>query len=171
MKGRKCRPLLYFILCSPYYVQTMGLNSAYNHLHRTLCGILENGTDAPACGAQIRDTEGQRMDMCTRRGAGEKGEDRVNWGIRTDIYTLLACETDRQWQAAIYHREFCSVRCRDLEGRDGGEGGRRDVCIHVADSLNCIAETSTTWQNTYMPIKKKNALRDSGNTVEEGRKE
>lgn len=95
------------------------------------------------------------MDMRTRQGGGEKGEGGLNWDIRIDIYTLLVCKTDRQWQAAIYHREFRSVRCRDLEGRDGCEGGRRDVCIHVADSFNCIAQTNTTWQNNYMPIKKR----------------
>ena len=67
--------------------------------------------------------------------------------------------------------------CRDLEGWDGGEGGReaqegRDVCIHIADSFNCTAESNTTLQSNYMPIKKKkNALRDSGNIVEKGQKE
>lgn len=50
--------------------------------------------------------------------------------------------------------------CRDLEGWDGGEGGReaqegRDVCIHIADSFNCTAESNTTLQSNYMPIKKK----------------
>ena len=66
--------------------------------------------------------------------------------------------------------------CRDLERRDGGEGGRkaqegRDACIHIADSFNCTAETNATLQSNYMPIKKKNALRDSGNIVEKGQKE
>ena len=41
-----------------------------------------------------------------------------------------------------------SVLCDDLEGWDGGWGGRealegRDRCIHIADSLCCTAETST----------------------------
>ena len=40
--------------------------------------------------------------------------------------------------------------CADLEGgNEGGMGGREpqdggDICIHVADSLCCIAETNTT---------------------------
>ena len=38
--------------------------------------------------------------------------------------------------------------CDDLEGWDG-EGGREaqeggDICIHIADSLCCTAETNTT---------------------------
>ena len=39
--------------------------------------------------------------------------------------------------------------CGDLGGWDGGEGGRRkvqeerDVCILIADSLCCSAETNT----------------------------
>ena len=36
----------------------------------------------------------------------------------------------------------------DLEGWDGGEGReaqeREDICIHMADSHCCIAETNTT---------------------------
>ena len=36
-----------------------------------------------------------------------------------------------------------SVTCDDLEGRDAGEE-EGDVCIHVADSLCCTAETSIT---------------------------
>ena len=36
--------------------------------------------------------------------------------------------------------------CDDLDGWDGGrevqEGG--DICIHIADSLHCTAETNTT---------------------------
>ena len=38
--------------------------------------------------------------------------------------------------------------CDDLKGWDGGEGGMEvqeggDICIHVADSLHCTAETNT----------------------------
>ena len=37
--------------------------------------------------------------------------------------------------------------CDDLDGWDGGgreaqEGG--DICIHIADSLHCVAEINTT---------------------------
>ena len=39
--------------------------------------------------------------------------------------------------------------CGDLDGWDGVEGGREvqeggDICIHIADSLHCTAETNTT---------------------------
>ena len=33
------------------------------------------------------------------------------------------------------------------------EGG--DICIHIADSFCCSAETNTTLQSNYIPIKKK----------------
>ena len=38
--------------------------------------------------------------------------------------------------------------CDDLDGWDKGRGGREvqeggDICIHVADSLHCTAETNT----------------------------
>ena len=38
-------------------------------------------------------------------------------------------------------------------GRDVQEGG--DVCIHIADTLCCTAETNTTLQSNYPPVKKK----------------
>ena len=40
--------------------------------------------------------------------------------------------------------------CGELGGWDGGEGGRRtvqeggDICVLIADSLCCSAETNTT---------------------------
>ena len=44
-------------------------------------------------------------------------------------------------------RELNSVLCGDLDGWDGvgGEGGPRGrgLCIHIADSLRCTAETNT----------------------------
>ena len=43
--------------------------------------------------------------------------------------------------------------CDDLEEWDAGrviQGG--DLCIHVADSLICTAETDTTFQSNYTPI-------------------
>ena len=39
------------------------------------------------------------------------------------------------------------------EGSEVQEGG--DVCIHIADSLHCTAETNTTLYSNYTPIKKK----------------
>ena len=40
--------------------------------------------------------------------------------------------------------------CDDLDGWDGEVGGGRevqeggDICIHIADSVRCTAETNTT---------------------------
>ena len=48
--------------------------------------------------------------------------------------------------------------CDDLEGWDGGwEGGPRGrgIGIHIADLLHCTAETSTTLESNFTPIKKK----------------
>ena len=46
-----------------------------------------------------------------------------------------------------------------LSGVDGLNGkeiqGRRGICIGVAGSLCCIAETNPTLQNYYIPIKTK----------------
>ena len=45
------------------------------------------------------------------------------------------------------------------DGKEVQEGG--DVCIYMADSLHCTAETNTTFQSKYSPIKRKrNKLRE-----------
>ena len=51
--------------------------------------------------------------------------------------------------------------CGDLDGWDGG-GGREvqeggDVCIHIADSLCCTAETNTIVKQLYS--NKKNGVK------------
>ena len=49
--------------------------------------------------------------------------------------------------------------CDHLEGwdREGGreaqERGYGDICIHIADSLCCVAETNAPLQSNYTPIK------------------
>ena len=48
--------------------------------------------------------------------------------------------------------------CDDLAGCDGVVGRREvqeegDICIHIADSLPCTAETNTTLYSNYTPIK------------------
>ena len=56
-------------------------------------------------------------------------------------------------------RELRSVLCDDLGRGGGGRGvGREalegsDTCIHIADSCSGIAETNTTLQSNYPPIK------------------
>ena len=46
----------------------------------------------------------------------------------------------------------------DVEGWDGGHGKEAseggDICVHMADSLPCTAETHVTVQSSYTPIKK-----------------
>ena len=52
---------------------------------------------------------------------------------------------DSEWEPVACHRELTSVCC-DPDGWDGGaveETSKRDICIHVADTLLWTAETST----------------------------
>ena len=45
--------------------------------------------------------------------------------------------------------------CGDLNGKEIQKRG--DMCIHIADSLRRTAETNTTLQSNYTPIKEKKA--------------
>ena len=63
----------------------------------------------------------------------------------------------RRYESGIKLRKLSSVLCDDLEGWDWGENGREvprrgDICIHVADSLCCAAETNRILQNNYTLI-------------------
>ena len=40
-----------------------------------------------------------------------------------------------------------------MEGKGGSRG--RDICIHIADSLHCTAETNTTLSSNYPLFKSK----------------
>ena len=76
------------------------------------------------------------------RGAdiGRGGEGGMNWETGIDVYTA-SCVKFR----AVKCRKLSSVFCDDLEGWDGRgfqEGGH--ICIHMADSLSCTAETNVT---------------------------
>ena len=56
---------------------------------------------------------------------------------------------DSQWEPAIKHRGLSSVLFGDLEGWDGGWSGKEvqeggEICLHMADSLVCTAETNIT---------------------------
>ena len=58
------------------------------------------------------------------------------------------CKIISKWEAAVKHGELSSVLCDDPEGRDR-DGGREvqevgALCIHIADSCCCTAETNTT---------------------------
>ena len=60
-------------------------------------------------------------------------------------------------EPAIKYRKLSSVFCDDLDGWDGvgeaQEGG--DLCMRMADSLPCIAETNTTFKAIILKKKKK----------------
>ena len=78
------------------------------------------------------------------RGKGKLGQsERVAWTY-IHYQMIQFCS----FFMAALHRELNSVLCDDLDGWDGG--GRRevqegeDICIHIADSLRCTAETNTT---------------------------
>ena len=87
------------------------------------------------------ETPTQEKGVWTRQEAGG-----MNWEIGTDV-CALPCAKHRARAARC--RELSWVLCDDLDGWDGvgdGQAGQKsgDVCIHQADSLSCIAETSTT---------------------------
>ena len=46
--------------------------------------------------------------------------------------------------------------CGDLNGKEIQKRG--GICTHIADSFCCIAETNTTLQSNYTPIKNLKAL-------------
>ena len=77
--------------------------------------------------------------------AGE-GEGGMNWEIRFDI-NILPCVKQIASGKLLYSTGssvWCSVMTErgGMVGRDVQEGG--DICIYVADSLHCTAETNTT---------------------------
>ena len=63
-------------------------------------------------------------------------------------HTHYLCKTDVQWEFVVWHRELNPVLCDNLKGWDGMGDGRetlkgRDICIPMADSCCCMAESST----------------------------
>lgn len=69
-------------------------------------------------------------------------------------------KTDDSWEAAPEHREHSLMICDDLgrgeRAREAQEGG--DIDIIMTDSYCYMAETNTTLQSSYTPIKKKETL-------------
>ena len=51
------------------------------------------------------------------------------------------CKIDSYWEPAVWHRESSLLFCGDLEGWDGGTGGRFKTGVgiykHIANSLCC----------------------------------
>ena len=82
---------------------------------------------------------------------GSEGEEKGEGGMygESNMETYIAiCKIDSQGEFAVWLRELKLRLCNNLEGRDG-EGGRKEVqegghiCISMADSCRCLAETNT----------------------------
>ena len=90
-----------------------------------------------------------QAEKCRRRAwtCGYRG--RRGWGKwESSIGThTTMCEVAASGEAGVQHRELSSVPCDDLERWDAGvgeeawEGG--NICVHIADSCCCTAETNT----------------------------
>ena len=67
----------------------------------------------------------------------------VNWETGTDLYVLLTlCIKQITSKNLLYSSGNYSVLCGDLDGKEIQR--RRDICIHIADSLCCTVETNIT---------------------------
>ena len=83
-----------------------------------------------------RDTDIENKCADTKRG---KGIGRLG-------LTYTHCCVWNRWLVRAYCIELYSVLCADLYGRKFQKGG--GMCIHMADSLQCTAETSAMlWSN------------------------
>ena len=92
------------------------------------------------------------VDMWTqwvKAGQDELGDwDQHTYAAYVRVYITI-CKIDSQYEAAVQCRELSLVPCDDPEGWDVGMGGkevqeRGYICIHIANSLPCIAEANTT---------------------------
>ena len=68
---------------------------------------------------------------------------------RLMCYVLVTLHINTFLFKGTQHRELSSVLYDNLQGRDLGRGGREaqeggDICIHIANSRCCMAETNTT---------------------------
>ena len=65
----------------------------------------------------------------------------MNWEIGTDICTLLILCINQITNEDLLYSTGNSVLCGDLNGKEIQKRG--DICIRIADSLCCTAETNT----------------------------
>ena len=65
----------------------------------------------------------------------------MNWEIATDICTLLILCINQITNEDLLYSTGNSVLCGDLNGKEIQKRG--DICIRIADSLCCTAETNT----------------------------
>ena len=78
---------------------------------------------------------------------GEKGRG-DEWREQHGNIYITVSKTDSQWGFAAWGRELKLVLCDNLEEWDGKGGERElqeggDICIPMADSSWCMAETNT----------------------------
>ena len=101
----------------------------------------KDGTDEPIWGQPWRHIEDRLMDTM---GEGEGGTD---WESSMETQTLPYVQLDSQWEFTVWCRELKSVLCDNTEGWHGVGGGREaqgeDICMSMADSCLCMAETNT----------------------------
>ena len=106
-----------------------------------ICRIQKNDMDEPICRIGI-ETQIQRMDVWTW-----KGRYVLNWEIESDIYTLpcvrLIASGDLLYSTGSLAWYSVITQMGEMGGWEGGIG-RGDVCILVADSVCCTAETNAT---------------------------
>ena len=93
---------------------------------------------------KIDNTENRLLDT------GREGDGGTNWESSIETYTLPYVKLDSQGEFAVWCRELKPCAHWQPRGWEGvGRGGREvqdggDICIPVADSCCCMAETNTT---------------------------
>ena len=108
------------------------------------------------------DTDNSLMGTA-REGESSTETYTVSYAVHVITYCCTVSQyhkTDSQWELAVRPRELNPGLCDNLEGWDGVGDGREvqrrgEICVSVADSCWCMAETSTIWQTNHPPIKKK----------------
>ena len=68
----------------------------------------------------------------------------LNWETGIDMYALLMLCMKQVTNENLLHSTGSSTQCLcgDLNGKEIQKGG--NICICIADSLGCTAETNTT---------------------------
>ena len=107
-------------------------------------------------------TQQSQLWMCRqRKRKWKQGEEREGgmYGESNMETYITICKTDSQWEFAIWLKELKPGPCNNLEGWDGEGGGRGgqeqgDICIPMADSCWCFAETNTILKAIILQLKK-----------------
>ena len=82
-------------------------------------------------------------------GHGERGGEGEMYGESNMETYITICKIDSQWEFPVWLRKLKQGLCINLEGWDGVGDGREfqeegDICIPMADSCGCTAETNKT---------------------------